>query len=64
MKKIIIILITLLFGCSSTHKMVMPTGCKPPKKEVYHMINPHFDKHDKKFMVTKKKYRTDYNKEK
>lgn len=42
-------------GCATNKRMVMPTGCKPPKKKEYHMIAPAQHNHEKKFMTSKKK---------
>jgi len=59
---LITILALLLIGCTPARKMVMPTGCKPPKKKVYHMVEPAIHPHEKKFMTSKPKTKYDYDK--
>ncbi len=35
-----LILISLLFSCTASHKMVMPDGCKKKKPPTYEMVKP------------------------
>ena len=61
---ILAIVLLVAFSCAPTHKMVMPTGCKPPKKVKHEMVVPTTHKHEKKFMVYKPKTMYDYDKQK
>ena len=67
MKKLntlLLIALLLIVGCSSSRKMVEPTGCKPEKEKEYKMIEPTIHKNQKKFMISKPKTQYDYDKRK
>jgi len=52
----------LSISCTPSRKMVMPVGCKPPKKVQYHMIAPAVHPHEKRLMTSKVKTKYDYDK--
>lgn len=37
---VILLIMFLTCSCAPSHKMVMPNGCKPPKKAKHEMVNP------------------------
>lgn len=60
----ILFLLIALSSCSSSKKMIMPTGCKPEKKKEYKMVEPTIHRHQKKFFIAKPKTQYDYDKRK